>query len=119
MKRSCQSAWLEMNSAKAAPALRVAPASVVSRLTAEETSAEAFVDVLAHQGVEQLVLAGEAGVDGALGQARGRGDVVKRRALVAVLGEHLAGGLQQPLPGLCSGWTRARLGTCCQSSSKT
>ena len=52
--------------------------------------------LLLHQGEEQLVLAAEVGVDGALGEAGGRGDLIEGRGGEAPLGEDRAGRLEDP-----------------------
>ena len=90
-----------MSSARPLPASRVMSSDRCLTINGFCDEPEPLADALPHQGIEQLVLAGEAGVDGALGQAGGSGNVIERGAVIPTFGEHLAGGLQQ---------TRARLG---------
>jgi hypothetical protein len=51
-------------------------------------------------GQAQLLLAGEVGVDRALGESGRRGDLVERRGGIADLEEELARHLDQSLAGL-------------------
>lgn len=56
-------------------------------------------EALIQQDQEQILLGGEVGVEGALGVARGVGDLVDRGAFETVLGEPPCGGVQQRAAG--------------------
>ena len=52
-----------------------------------------------HQGEEDRLFVGEVKVEAALRAIRGANDVIHHRAVVALLGKDLFGGIEQPLTG--------------------
>src|SRR5436190_9023476 len=72
------------------------------RLELRRRRADGLVDPIFNQGEEQVVLAREVPVHGALGVARPRRDLVHRRLAEPPLGEHLGGGREKGLAAVAA-----------------
>jgi len=86
---------------------RQQPAHVALAVVELGDDGEALVEPVGDQREEELVLAGEARVDGALGQAGRRGDLLDRGGVEAARAEDLASGFEDARPRLRAGGARS------------